>query len=82
MFFSIILHLLNRIISLFAFLYSFSDETVSRQRDQSVDLVCPIDLMECGGVHSVRWTKGNGGRVAMVSGDGKPMGVMGPYNDR
>lgn len=55
---------------------------MSKHRDQSVELVCPIDLTDCGTAHSVRWSRESTGRVAMVSGDGKTVSVVGQYKER
>lgn len=61
--------------------FSFSDETVSTLRGQSVVLTCPIDVKSCGELHSVKWFKGNE-RVAVVSGDGTVENVEGQYSGR
>lgn len=50
-------------------------------RGQSTTLTCPIDITNCGDLHSIKWFKGTE-RIGVASGDGKFSQVEGSFSDR
>lgn len=50
-------------------------------RGQSTTLTCPIDITNCGELHSIKWFKGSE-RIGVASGDGKFSQVEGSFSDR
>lgn len=56
-------------------------DTKSVSRGQSATLTCPIDITNCGELHSIKWFKGSE-RIGVASGDGKFSQVEGTFSDR
>lgn len=56
-------------------------DTKSVIRGQSTTLTCPIDITNCGELHSIKWFKGTD-RIGVASGDGKFSQVEGSFSDR
>jgi len=56
-------------------------ETKSVVRGQSTSLTCPLDISNCGELHSIKWFKGSD-RIGVASGDGKYSQVEGSFQDR
>lgn len=56
-------------------------DTKSVSRGQSATLTCPIDITNCGELHSIKWFKGSE-RIGVASGDGKFSQVEGSFSDR
>lgn len=50
-------------------------------RGQSTNLTCPIDIQNCGELHSIKWFKGMK-RIGVASGDGEIRQVEDPYTNR
>lgn len=50
-------------------------------RGKSTNLTCPIDTVNCGELHSVKWFKGKE-RIGVVSGDKEFCHVEKSYADR
>lgn len=61
--------------------FAFAVDTKSVIRGQSTTLTCPIDIANCGELHSIKWFKG-GDRIGVASGDGKFSQVEGSFSDR
>ncbi|CRK99567.1 CLUMA_CG012880, isoform B [Clunio marinus] len=61
--------------------YGSEVETKSVIRGQSTTLTCPIDITNCGELHSIKWFKGSE-RIGVASGDGKFSQVEGSISDR
>ena len=59
----------------------FTDEIKPVIRGQSVSLTCPVDVQNCGELHSIKWFKGST-RIAVLSGDGKVSHVEGESAER
>jgi hypothetical protein len=57
------------------------DETKPVIRGQPVVLTCPVDIKNCGELHSIKWFKGTE-RVAVLSGNGEIANVEGVSSDR
>lgn len=61
--------------------YGSEAETKSVIRGQSTTLICPIDTVNCGELHSIKWFK-DSERIGVASGDGKFSQVEGPMQSR
>jgi hypothetical protein len=61
--------------------FFISDEIRPVVRGQPVTLTCPVDIENCGELHSIKWFK-DSDRIAVLSGDGKFAQVEGVSSER
>lgn len=58
-----------------------SDQPQYVIRGKTTNLTCPIDITNCGELHSIKWFMGDI-QIAVVSGDGEIRKVEEAYADR